>query len=1428
MKRVSLSPIELSFWYQYKFDSASDANNIAHRLVLSRKLDIQTLQDAFKLLVAKHPAFRSNFLEKDGVPYRICYDNLTVDLTDGSKLADNAIRQKIASPFALESDALLRVIFITGENSTTLYVTCPHIIFDAQSWNIFLEDITNALNDKLSIKAYDLVYPAVDSGSQEYWMSKVKNIEGRVSLQQNTTASVNESLLGTSERADTTSSFEKLKALGKAEGLSMNTLCMTIFAIVLSKISDTTQMIIATPVTTRDIDAAKYIGSYINVLPSVIELPRDTPFIQYAKAQSTKIWDDIDNRNFSLINLLSTSSSHYDQQGIYNVMVEYVPPILVNDLVLDDVIIPNMHAKLDLTLSVTATIEGHKVSLEYDATKFEQKYIKQILQVFFSVTDAILQNHKQTIRQLPAAGASEIKELLAIGAGIDKDITAPFIWNRFKASVQTNPSATAIIEKDRKLSYKDLFDMSCKYGDLLAKNGIVKGTVVGIHMERSADYIAGMLAIWSLGAIYVPLDTKQPISRLEYMINQAGIKGVFTMGKSPFSSDVECYNILDHQQGDLNDSSYEPDGDDTAYIIFTSGSTGTPKGVIIEHRSFLNHLEIMIEDLKLSENDVIAQTAPVSFDISVWQLICGLMIGASIVVVDQNDLIDPDNAYEIITQNSVTVLEIVPSLLSGYLTAEDSNPALHGKLESVHVITTGEAISNSIVKQWITHYPNQPLLNAYGPAEASDDTHFFDITSSSADSVHSVPIGRPLLNIQTYIVNQDVQLCPQGVIGEICIGGIAVAKGYVGDKELTAKSFILNPFSSDGGSRLYRTGDYGRWRNDGLLEYHGRRDHQVKVRGQRLELGEVEEKLKELVDIKDAAVVAEKSPSGTRLRGYVVLYMPRDDIADIKQRLRSLLPDYMIPQNLESIDNLPRSANGKLDRKALETLTNDTICSPVVNTQGTESALLRAILEVYSQTLGISVKRDSNYFDCGGDSLQSMKITAMLEKKDIHAGIRDILLYQTPEELAKSIERKRARSTYDKNEAAALKGNTPIQNYYLDVSGPEYRDNGEIQAAIIAIDEDVELNNVILDTALRGIVAAHGELRPSKSDEPIVLSPAQSDAYKVVKDIRAKISLNISMIGCILPTSGEQQILLVAHHFVLDFYSWDVIANELKETLTKKQSAVKSENALKQWWGQALSDLTRDAEHLASAKQRWLPTVIGRTLIVAAHNDDAKQLTYHYRIPKDLIKDVHEKGVSLETLAYYLFVKAYFAATDEDAFVCNIEASIRGIDDTGTLSNGVGWMTYLFPQGFTRQVMDRASLKNFNKRNIEALNHGYEYGLLRYNIAPELFKDEKAAPWTINYLGQAIKSMRNIEVLKALPNKKEAFIEIDVSGSDTSLSFEYIHNTTLPTTYFDAIDKKLREAITEVANDIRKEDKLVLDATRHETILARLKNARRN
>jgi len=1438
MSRNSLTSTELSFWYQYKFDPESDCNNIVHRIVLKRSLSEDVLRNAFSKLAHRHPALRARFSENNGVPFRYDSKNFIPNLINGNELTKQGLFNATSQAFSLESNLLMRTIFLSRQESTTLFIACHHIIFDDISWNILMKDFIKALDDELEVSPGSLAYPAEEPLAQRYWNAKMNGIEGRVSLQLNHANEINKRTLDTIESPDTNSIVSRLRELGEAESISLNTLCMTILSIALGKITNSKTMIIATPVTTRNETFSNKIGSYINVLPSVFKINSHKAFLTYAKEQSRSIWEDIENRNFSLIDLASSMPHHNyeDNQGPFNIMAEYVPYVSRSKWIIEDTVIANKFAKMDILLSVVEESNNHLLRIEYDASKLERNYVEQLLKVFCHLSKSIIANPNLAIREMTMLGAEESRLLLEAGAGPVKTISNSYIWSRFKTAAKKNGKRVAIVESEGSLSYEELFNLACRYSEYFTRMGVSKDMIVGVYLDRGAEYIASMFAIWSLGAIYIPIEAKTPIGRIRTMIDQANIAAVVTEKNITIELNrklILC-DIRASEDYEQNEIIYEPKGDDIAYIIFTSGSTGIPKGIKITHKGFMNHLEIMIEEFKANNKDVIAQTAPVSFDISVWQLVCGLIIGARVIIVESRDLIEPERMYRIINNDKVSILEIVPSLISGYMAAEDSNILLRGGLGDVKVITTGEAISRSIVEQWIEHYPKKPLLNAYGPAEASDDTHFYYIQSKNIDFTQSIPIGRPLLNISTYIVNEDMQLCPRGIIGEICIGGISVAGGYVANKEATTKSFAPDIFSKVEGAMLYRTGDYGRWREDYILEYHGRRDQQVKVLGQRLEIGEIEERLRHDANIRDVAVIAEKSISSTRLKAYIVHInqsLNSQDIEKIRENLRLSLPDYMVPWKFVALNSLPRTPNGKLDRKKLDQYASAEKISLPSENNDFDSDLLRNIIRVYSDILRIKIVGDSNYFDCGGDSINSMKLVATLAKLNIHVSIRDIMKYQTPKELSDIITRRGISEQNTLRNWPRIKGTAPIQNNYIHNSGKNV-ENGELQAAIITIPSEYNLSKDTIRASLKNVFLAHKELQLlGKNSKILVITDGryaqEKNIDELVESIRGIISLKTPIVGYVLPANDSNKILFVAHHLIIDLHSWKILGTEISEATAQNKYISVTEDHLSRWWGHNLETLINNNLRLNQSLKLWAPFKDKSTSIYNSV-DKTHNYTYHHRFSSSKIYDLLPSEESMESFVHYNFIKSYFKVSKDAFFVYNTESSLRDIDRKGVLVRAVGWATFVYPRKFEKNKFSKTSFVDFHKeRNIVA-EKGYEYGLIRYNIYPKRFKDSIDSPWTVNYIGAALKVDERVKVVKTRIIRENPFIELDAIYDNGELRLEYSHNTSLPMSFFDKINIEFSKQIVEV---IAKSSQVSinqnsLSIARKSAILKRLRNAK--
>jgi amino acid adenylation domain-containing protein len=528
------------------------------------------------------------------------------------------------------------------------------------------------------------------------------------------------------------------------------------------------------------------------------------------------------------------------------------------------------------------------------------------------------------------------------------------------------------VEDDRQTcSYAQLEDAANAIAARLEGDySVGRGDLVAILMDRSVCMVASILAVWKCGAAYVPIDPTYPGPRIRSIM--AGAAPKILMGNSPLVSrhrefieavPVSLIDELPRESGTGSHPSSRARPGDLAYVIFTSGSTGKPKGVMVEHTGMLNHLLAKVNDLHLSPASVVCQNASSSFDISIWQFFSALLSGGKTVIFSDRQAIDPAAWRAAIARAGVNILEVVPSYLSLLLDLAPTTLSLQ------YMLVTGETLPHALVRRWFASYPRIPLVNAYGPTEAADDiTHCF-MTESPA--MGPIPIGRPVQNMNIYILNGHLQLAPVGVTGEICVSGPGVGRGYLNDAVKTGQSFLDNPF--DPGTRLYRTGDAGRWLPDGNIEYLGRRDHQVKVRGNRIELGEIEAALSGFAGVRQAVVVVTKDAGG---ENQLVAYCAADATvvqAALRNHLQALLPSYMVPVFFVLLPQLPLTLNGKVDRAALPE--PNTLVTEASAYQAPSNALERQLLKVWEDVLGRKgIGVNDSIFELGGHSLSVIRI----------------------------------------------------------------------------------------------------------------------------------------------------------------------------------------------------------------------------------------------------------------------------------------------------------------------------------------------------------------------------------------------------------------------------------------------------------------------
>ncbi len=647
-------------------------------------------------------------------------------------------------------------------------------------------------------------------------------------------------------------------------------------------------------------------------------------------------------------------------------------------------------SKFDLTLSLSESAEGLSGSLEYRTDLFERPTIERMAGHLQTLLEGIVSAPERRLSELPLLTGKERQQLLVEWNDTAADYPRDkCIHQLFEEQVRQTPDAVAVVFEDRELTYAQLNAQANQLAHYLRQLGVGPEILVAICVERSLEMVVGLLGILKAGGAYVPLDPDYPAERLAFMLEDTRSPVLLTQQalreRLPVNNarvvclDGDWPEIARRSEANLLT---QANADNLAYVIYTSGSTGRPKGVMIEQTGICNRLCWMQATYGLATSDRVLQKTPYSFDVSVWEFFWPLITGAGLVVARPGGHQDPSHLVNLIIHSKVTTLHFVPSMLQVFLEAE--------VLESAHclkrVICSGEALPFALQERFFMRLPDVELHNLYGPTEASVDVTFWSCVAG--DPRRILPIGRPIANIQCYVLNGLLEPVPAGVSGELHLAGAGLARGYLNRPDLTAEKFIPNPFSAAPGSRLYRTGDLCRWLPDGNLEFLGRIDHQVKIRGYRIELGEIESSLRAHNQVREAVVVArEDQPGEKRMVAYVVPAAEGGttvSAAALREHLRAGLPTYMVPSAFVFLEALPLTPNGKLDRKALPAPDGHVeLDGPYVPPRNPVEEQLCAIWQEVLRLERVGVH--DNFFELGGHSLltvQAMaRIQAVLDKR---------------------------------------------------------------------------------------------------------------------------------------------------------------------------------------------------------------------------------------------------------------------------------------------------------------------------------------------------------------------------------------------------------------------------------------------------------------
>ncbi len=1003
-------PLVLSFaqerqWFLWQLDPQSAAYHIPSVLRLSGRLDQHALQCSFDRLVARHESLRTRIDQQDerAVQVVLPAEPLLILRGDATEQTlQQQVEAEIARPFNLQQGPLLRVTLLRlAEDEHVLVLVQHHIVSDGWSMQVMVDELVQLYSaysqgEVAQLPALALQYADyahwqrewMAAGERErqlaYWSELLGGEQPVLELPTAHARPALQSYRGASLELELpTQLAEGLNALAQREGVTLFMLLLASFQGLLYRYSGQHDIRVGVPIANRNrVEVERLVGFFVNTQVLKADLDEQitvTQLLQQTKRRSLDAQSHQDlpfeqlvealqpERSLSHNPLFQVLFNHQSDAGLAT-RGRHLPDLRVEGLDWG-----SQTAQFDLSLDTQATAQGIWATLTYATDLFEPAMLKRMLAHWQNLLQGMLDDPQQRVSQLPLLGDAEQRIALQDWNATARDYTQQPVHQLIEAQVELTPDAEALVFAGQRLSYAQLNRRANRLAHRLMDAGVGPDVLVGLAVERSIEMVVGLLAVLKAGGAYVPLDPEYPRERLAYMLEDSGVKLLLTQAhlleQLPIPEGLQT--LVLGEAGFDGYSEANPgivlEGENLAYVIYTSGSTGQPKGAGNRHCALTNRLCWMQEAYGLNAHDTVLQKTPFSFDVSVWEFFWPLMTGARLVVAAPGDHRDPARLVALINAEQVTTLHFVPSMLQAFL----QDPAVGSCHALQRIVCSGEALPVDAQQQVLRKLPQTALYNLYGPTEAAIDVTHWTCVDEGRDTV---PIGQPIANLCTYVLDAQLQATAVGVAGELYLGGIGLARGYHRRPGLTAERFVASPFAP--GERLYRTGDRVRQRADGVIEYLGRLDHQVKLRGLRIELGEIEARVLEHPQVQEASV---QVVDGKHLVGYLVLQAPSDTWREsLGEHLLAHLPDYMVPAQWVLLAHMPLSPNGKLDRKALPKA--DAHLQERVY-QAPQTELEQRLATIWSEVLEVErVGLNDNFFELGGHSLLVLMLKERIRK----------------------------------------------------------------------------------------------------------------------------------------------------------------------------------------------------------------------------------------------------------------------------------------------------------------------------------------------------------------------------------------------------------------------------------------------------------------
>ncbi len=1364
--------------------------NMPAVLELTGPLDRSRLEETFRQLVERHESLRTSFeTGPDGEPVQRIHDSVPFQL-DEAESADAFVR-----PFCLEEAPLFRAALVKESEEHHLLLTdMHHIISDGVSVNTLIKEFGELYAGRslapmrLQYKDYAVWQRSFQEkeGYQKqeaYWLKRLEGELPVLELPADKPRPAVRSFAGGSVSctldAETASGLHRI---ARDHGSTLYMVLLAAYNTLLARLSGQEDIIVGSPIAGRPHkDLEPILGMFVNTLAIRTEPKGGKRFTDYLAEVRQAALEAYEHQDYPFEELVERLGVQRDtsRNPLFDAM------LVVQNMEHEELLLDGLHiqpadvsrpvSKFDVTLQASEGGGQIHFLFEYAASLFRKETMQRWASHFMTMLEHIVREPETSIQAISMLTAAERDRILSDFNGMtDKQLPEKTVHELFITQARKTPDAAALISGETLVTYKELDEWSNKIARALQKRQIGPDAAVGIVIPRSPEQVAAVFGVWKAGGAYVPIDPEYPEERKRYIISDSGtallltVHGAIDQVPDHFKGEVLALEDIQEQDASPVQSLSAPE--DLAYIIYTSGTTGRPKGVMVEHRSVSQTLQWRSGFYDLNEKDTILQLFSFSFDGFVTSMFTPLISGAKAAVLAEDEAKDILAIKHYLASYRITHMIIVPVLYRTLLDVLEP-----GDAESLRIVTlAGEAVDQNVISRSLSVCPHTELANEYGPTENSVAT----TAARHIEQSENITIGRPIEHSHVYILNGDHPQ-PIGVTGELCISGSALARGYRNLPKQTAQAFVQDPFRKN--RRMYRTGDLAKWLPDGTLQYIGRMDEQVKIRGYRVELKEIESALTGIKGVKEAAVTALPASAGqTELCAYIVTEEGTES-ETVQQALRNEMPAYMVPAFFETLEALPVTPNGKLDRRALpeprkKAHTGRAFTEP-------ESDMEKELSAIWSEVLGTeNIAADQSFFELGGDSIKALQVSARLHQAGKQIAVKDIFSRPTIRELAPYVRTERQPVSQAPAEGEVKW--SPIHKWFFtqDMKEANHFNQSVMLTRANSIDEGA------LRKTLKAITVHHDALRlVCKKDEEkglllfnrpadladeqlysLTILETEGDEHEKERFIKrrvAELQRNMDLENGPLVQAGllrseaEDYLFLTVHHLAVDGISWRILLEDLASAYEQAASGQEIKLPPKtmsfKTYTEQLADYAESRQLLQQAEY-WREIEHYETESLPYEQADLSQTpakkrnTVSFTLTESetdaLLKDVHSAyNTDTQDVLLASAVLAIQKWSPRHALKIALEGHGRQSEQAGAdISRTVGWFTSIYPVLFRSGAYE--PLEEYEIRTLKTVkdtlrripDKGNGYGVLKYLTPPKLagMTFGKAPEISFNYLGQ--------------------------------------------------------------------------------------------